>query len=75
MESAGMAGKCHISESTLLHLNGEYAVEEGTPNDFLKEHKIKTFFIKTKTQPDYLSTTEKVNPNFKFLYCHKSYVF
>ena len=25
-----------------------------------KQHNIKTFFIKTQTQPDYLSTTEKV---------------
>ena len=61
MESSGLAGKCHISEATLLHLNGEYDVEPGTPNEFLQAHNIKTFFIKHQSQPDYLSTTEKVN--------------
>jgi adenylate cyclase 7 len=60
MESAGMAGKCHISEATLNNLNGEYEVEDGTPNEFLDEHNVKTYFIKPHIQQDQLSTTEKV---------------
>ena len=59
-----MAGKCHISKATLDNLNGEYDVEPGTPNEFLNEHKVETFFIKTHAQPDYLSTTEKVQTRY-----------
>jgi len=46
MESSGMAGRCHISEATLNHLQGEYEVDPGTPNSFLEEHQVKTYFIK-----------------------------
>ena len=43
-----MAGRCHISEATLNHLQGEYEVDPGTPNSFLEEHQVKTYFIKGK---------------------------
>ena len=46
--NAGMAGRCHISEATLNHLQGEYEVDPGTPNSFLEEHQVKTYFIKGK---------------------------
>ena len=60
MESSGMAGKCHISKATFDHLGGEYDVEPGTPNQFLEDHGIETFFIKHQNDIEYLSTTEKV---------------
>ncbi len=49
MESTGVSGKIHITNSTLDYLHGEYAVEDGTEeakNDkLLMENKIKTFLI------------------------------
>jgi hypothetical protein len=60
MESSGMAGKCHISQATYDHLSYEYDVEPGTPNQFLEDHGIETYFVKPQTDIEYLSTTEKV---------------
>ncbi|XP_058152642.1 adenylate cyclase type 1 [Dasypus novemcinctus] len=48
MEAAGLPGKVHITKATLECLNGDYEVEPGygpERNDFLKTHKIETFFI------------------------------
>jgi len=59
MESSGMAGKCHISQATYDHLSYEYDVEPGTPNQFLEDHGIETYFVKPQTDIEYLSTTEK----------------
>ena len=67
MESSGMAGKCHISKATFDHLGGEYDVEPGTPNQFLEDHGIETFFIKHQNDIEYLSTTEKVRSLFEKL--------
>ncbi|XP_037693151.1 adenylate cyclase type 1 [Choloepus didactylus] len=48
MEAAGLPGKVHITKTTLECLNGDYEVEPGyghERNNFLKTHKIETFFI------------------------------
>ncbi|XP_069771492.1 adenylate cyclase type 1-like isoform X1 [Narcine bancroftii] len=48
METGGLPGKVHITKTTLECLNGDYEVEVGyghERNNFLKKHKIETFFI------------------------------
>ncbi|XP_053217430.1 adenylate cyclase type 4 isoform X1 [Podarcis raffonei] len=48
MEAGGVPGRVHITEATLLHLGGAYAVEEVCfwPRDsYLRENKIKTFLV------------------------------
>ncbi|CAB4057615.1 ADCY1 [Lepeophtheirus salmonis] len=48
MESGGLAGRVHITQSTLDHLDGEYDVEPGngyTRDIYLRETGIQTFFI------------------------------
>ena len=52
MESSGKAGRCHISKATLDHLNDEYEVEPGTPNEFLEEHNVECFFIKVPKESE-----------------------
>lgn len=48
MESGGIPGRVHISQTTLDHLNGTFRVEDGrgdTRDSYLKEKKVKTYFI------------------------------
>ncbi|TFJ97680.1 MHC class I antigen [Platysternon megacephalum] len=48
MEAGGVPGRVHITEATLSHLGGVYAVEETCRwqrDSFLKENKVKTFLV------------------------------
>ncbi|XP_032660556.1 adenylate cyclase type 4 [Chelonoidis abingdonii] len=48
MEAGGVPGRVHITEATLSHLGGVYAVEETCRwqrDPFLKENKVKTFLV------------------------------
>uniref|UniRef100_H3AC32 Adenylate cyclase type 7 n=1 Tax=Latimeria chalumnae TaxID=7897 RepID=H3AC32_LATCH len=48
MESGGVPGQVHITESTLKHLNKSYEVEEGNGHlrdSYLKELNIKTYLV------------------------------
>uniref|UniRef100_A0A4W3JSZ2 Adenylate cyclase type 7 n=1 Tax=Callorhinchus milii TaxID=7868 RepID=A0A4W3JSZ2_CALMI len=48
MESGGLPGRVHITESTWDHLNKEYEVEEGNGhqrNSYLKDLNIKTYLV------------------------------
>ncbi|XP_063922796.1 adenylate cyclase type 8-like isoform X4 [Zophobas morio] len=49
MESGGIPGRVHISESTYQCLNGAYEVEPGSGQDrdsYLREHDVTTYLIK-----------------------------
>ncbi|XP_044268161.1 adenylyl cyclase 78C-like [Tribolium madens] len=49
MESGGIPGRVHISESTYQCLNGAYEVEPGNGQDrdsYLREHDVTTYLIK-----------------------------
>lgn len=52
IESTGVSGKIHITNSTLELLHGEYAVEEGTEaalnEPILMQNNIKTYLISPK---------------------------
>lgn len=59
MEQAGVAGRVHISESTLRYLNRAYEVEEAdgmSRNAIIRDHNMCTYFIKV---PD--TSNKKVN--------------
>ncbi|GAA6081598.1 adenylate cyclase type 7 isoform X1, partial [Tachysurus ichikawai] len=48
MESGGVAGRVHVTEATLKHLNKAYEVEEGNGHlrdSYLKELSIKTYLV------------------------------
>ncbi|XP_048373998.1 adenylate cyclase type 4 isoform X1 [Sphaerodactylus townsendi] len=48
MEAGGVPGRVHITEATLSHLDGVYAVEEiccWHRDSYLKENKIRTFLV------------------------------
>ncbi|XP_067013810.2 adenylyl cyclase 78C [Anabrus simplex] len=50
LESGGIPGRVHISKATLDCLNSAYEVEPGngdTRDNYLKEHGVETFLIKT----------------------------
>lgn len=43
--------RVHITRATLEHLHGDYEVEDGNGGDrkdFLRQHNVETFLIKTK---------------------------
>ncbi|PVD31143.1 hypothetical protein C0Q70_10421 [Pomacea canaliculata] len=51
MEAGGIPGRVHITRATLEHLHGDYEVEDGNGGDrkdFLRQHNVETFLIKTK---------------------------
>ncbi|XP_074838533.1 adenylate cyclase type 4 isoform X2 [Carettochelys insculpta] len=48
MEAGGVPGRVHITEATLAHLGGAYAVEETCrwqSDPFLRDNKVKTFLV------------------------------
>jgi hypothetical protein len=49
MEQAGVAGRVHISESTVRYLNEAYEVEDAdgmSRNSTIRDHNMNTYFIK-----------------------------
>ncbi|NP_001191535.1 adenylate cyclase [Aplysia californica] len=51
MEAGGIAGRVHITKSTLDQLHGQYEVEPGRGEErdaYIKKLGVQTFFIKTK---------------------------
>eukprot|EP00062_Callorhinchus_milii_P005335 gi/632944670/ref/XP_007887633.1/ PREDICTED: adenylate cyclase type 7 isoform X2 [Callorhinchus milii] len=65
MESGGLPGRVHITESTWDHLNKEYEVEEGNGhqrNSYLKDLNIKTYLVidpRTKQQSQKIRQLQK----------------
>lgn len=63
MESGGIPGRVHITEETLLCLNGHYEIEDGhgsERNSYLKDHQIQTYLIVPKESHRY-RTSSKVS--------------
>ncbi|KAM9836956.1 adenylate cyclase type 4 [Aulostomus maculatus] len=61
MESGGLAGRVHITEETLQHLNGAYQVEDGdggNRNSLLKGRN--TYLVIDPNKPDSISRRPKV---------------
>ena len=61
MEQAGVAGRVHISETTLHYLKGAYEVEEAdgmSRSSIIRDHNVETYFIKV---PD--NSAKKVRPH------------
>ncbi|XP_062405857.1 adenylate cyclase type 7 isoform X2 [Sardina pilchardus] len=71
MESGGLPGRVHITESTLKHLNKAYEVEEGNGHErdpYLKEMKLHTYLVidpRSKDQAQNKSTKPRVNDGLK----------
>lgn len=59
METGGVAGRVHITKSTLDCLHGEYEVEDGNGaerNSYLREKNVKTYLIIPQGQRRKVST-------------------
>ncbi|XP_060111994.1 adenylate cyclase type 4 isoform X1 [Heteronotia binoei] len=64
MEAGGVPGRVHITEATLSHLDGVYAVEEICcwPRDpYLRENKIRTFLV-VDPRAEEESTSDTLSP-------------
>lgn len=62
LESTGLPGHIHISETTRRHLSDEFVILPGPPeaqeNSFLKKYKIKTYLIPAIDVPEELISAD-----------------
>uniref|UniRef100_A0A4W3K9J9 Adenylate cyclase type 7 n=1 Tax=Callorhinchus milii TaxID=7868 RepID=A0A4W3K9J9_CALMI len=68
MESGGLPGRVHITESTWDHLNKEYEVEEGNGhqrNSYLKDLNIKTYLVIDPRKPKHVNDGLKMRASVR----------